>query len=129
MGVIRWILSGIVHLVDRLFRPRFALRPAEDAAQLATQLRNLSIYQFVACPFCVKVRWGLRRLGLDIDLRDAKRNPTYREELQSKGGKVKVPCLRIAKDDGSVEWLYESSAILDYLGQQFPEHRGRGLQV
>jgi glutathione S-transferase len=30
-----------------------------------------------------------------------------------------VPCLRIEKPDNSVQWLYESSAIIAYLKHQF----------
>jgi len=30
-----------------------------------------------------------------------------------------VPCLRIDKDDGSVQWMYESNDIIAYLKREF----------
>jgi glutathione S-transferase len=39
----------------------------------------------------------------------------YREELKKYGGKIQVPCLRIKKEGGSDEWLYESNDIIKYL--------------
>jgi glutathione S-transferase len=38
--------------------------------------------------------------------------------LVNQGGKLQVPCLRIEKD-GKVEWLYESSSIINYLNDEF----------
>ena len=82
-------------------------------------LRNsLSLYQYEACPFCVKVRRGMKKLGLDIELRDAK-DGKIEKELIEQGGQDQGPCLRIQKNDGSVQWMYESSDILEYLAKRF----------
>ncbi len=61
----------------------------------------------------------MKRLNLPIETRDAKRQANRREELEKEGGEVKVPCLRIADENGSVKWMYESSDIIHYLEQRF----------
>lgn len=119
MNIIRWLLGRVILLGELLFSPRFARRSAEAQAALDLQTRDLVLYQFLACPFCVKVRFALNRLGLRIETRDARRVPGYREELLSGGGRIKVPCLRIREADGAVRWLYESTQIISYLEQRF----------
>lgn len=120
MSVIRWFLGRIIFLVDSLFRPGMHKHPPGLQAQYDLDAGSLSLYQYAACPFCVKVRWAMRRLGLNIALKDAKRNPQYAQELIEGGGLLKVPCLRIEDKDGNVQWMYESSDIIAYLQQRFP---------
>lgn len=76
--------------------------------------QGLALYHFETCPFCQKVRRAMAELGVDLELRDTRQNPAFREEQVSGGGKGQVPCLRIEKA-GEVTWLYESDAIIDYL--------------
>lgn len=89
----------------------------QSCVDLATQ--NLSLYQFYACPFCLKTRRAFKRLGLNIQTRDAQKNPA-RAELSNGGGEIKVPCLRIDINNQTT-WMYESSDIIHYLEQQFGE--------
>ena len=119
MAFIRWFLGRIILTINFLTTPRGMKRSKEAQAQVDQQTRHLAIYQFHACPFCVKVRRALKRYSLNIELRDAKNNAMYKEELLKEGGRVQVPCLRISNDDGSVSWLYESSDIIRYLEQRF----------
>jgi glutathione S-transferase len=79
----------------------------------------MALYQFKLCPFCVRTRRKIRRLGLNIETRDARNDPQWNAELVAEGGKYQVPCLRIADDRGNVNWLYESAAINDYLDRRF----------
>jgi glutathione S-transferase len=79
----------------------------------------LTLYQYAACPFCVKVRRAMKRSALNIETRDAKRNQRFKEELLQGGGQLKVPCLRIEDNNGDVRWMYESSDIISYLDQRF----------
>ncbi len=76
--------------------------------------QGLALYHFESCPFCQKVRRAMADLGVDIELRDTRQNPAYREEQVAGGGKGQVPCLRIEKDD-EVTWMYESDVIIDYI--------------
>lgn len=119
MKLIRWLLGRLILLFDALFTPKPKVRPSEVQHEVDAQTRSLKLYQYLACPFCVKTRRAIRRLGLKIETRDALHDPTYREELITQGGKAQVPCLQITHDDGRVEWLYESSDIITYLQSRF----------
>ncbi len=119
MKLIRWILGRLILLFNALFSPRPMTRTAEAQQQVDAQTTKLKLYQYLACPFCVKTRRAIRRLGLNIETRDALHDPTYREELETRGGKQQVPCLQITHDDGTVEWMYESSEIISYLQSRF----------
>ncbi len=120
MKFVRWFLGRIVLFINWLTWPRAGKRRPELQQQVEAAVANHSLYQFHACPFCVKVRRGMRRLNLPIELRDARAEGTFREELRQQGGEVKVPCLRIDHADGTTEWMYESSDILAYLEKRFP---------
>ncbi len=119
MGAVRWLLGRMILFFDWLTQPRKPDHSPEKQAELDAQTGSMALYQYAACPFCVKARRAIRRLGLNIELRDAKNDPVYRQELEREGGKQQVPCLRIANEDGSVTWLYESGDIIAYLQKRF----------
>jgi len=115
MAIIRWILGSIILLLNWVFTPRGIKRSAEIQAKIDQKTSKFSLYQFAACPLCVKVRRAMKRQSLNIQTRDAKRCEKSRAELLEGGGKIKVPCLRIEDQTGNVQWLYESSDIINYL--------------
>jgi glutaredoxin len=119
MTLVRWILGRVILGLDALTSPKSVVR--EEAAQRAVDeiTASMSLYQFKTCPFCVKVRREIKRHGLNIELRDAKDNPDTKAELVREGGRHKVPCLRTENTDGSVDWLYESSDIVEHLSTKF----------
>ena len=119
MKVIRWLLRRIILLVDSWFPPTPLKREPSAQSQVDQACAKLSLYQFEACPFCVKVRRAIKRLGLNIELRDAQNNAHFAEELLAGGGQRQVPCLRITEDNGQVRWMYESSDIVAYLESRF----------
>ena len=119
MAAIRWVLGRIILLLDFLTTPRGIKRPEEQQTLLDQQTSQLALYQYAACPFCVKVRRAMKRNSLKVETRDAKRNDLFRQELLEGGGKVKVPCLRIVEESGDVKWMYESSDIIRYLEGKF----------
>ena len=84
-------------------------------ADLDARTEKYALYQFQACPFCVKVRREMRRQGLNIELRDARHDPVHRQALIDGGGRLKVPCLQIENEGGEPQWLYESDEIIAYL--------------
>lgn len=79
---------------------------------------GLSLYQYNYCPFCITTKRAIKRLNIDIEIRDTQKEPKYRQELIAEGGMSQVPCLRI-EENGSVEWMYESGDIIKYLDQHF----------
>ncbi|MCP9758176.1 glutaredoxin [Aquitalea sp. S1-19] len=111
-------LGQLIVGIDFLTRPRKLKRSAAEQADVDAATASLALYQFHACPFCVKTRRTLHRLNLNVELLDAKNDATARSRLQSEGGKVQVPCLRI-EEGGKTRWLYESKAIIAYLEQRF----------
>ncbi|WP_133179070.1 glutathione S-transferase N-terminal domain-containing protein [Shewanella decolorationis] len=117
MFIIRWILGRIILLLNFVFTPKKRKRPQAEQQQIDAQTQALALYQYNACPFCVKVRRAMRRQGLNIQTVDAKQSP-YKDELIAQGGKQQVPCLRI-EENGQVQWLYESKEIINYLVQRF----------
>jgi glutaredoxin len=94
-------------------------RPYELQRQVDASTRNLVLYQFLMCPFCVTVRRAIKRLSLNIETRDALRDPASREQLLQGGGQLQVPCLRITDAQGNISWMYESSAIVSYLQAEY----------
>lgn len=117
---LRLLLTPVMLLAEKVSTPKAAVSRGDEAqAEVDRQCRSLALYQFRACPFCVKVRKEMARLGLSIERRDAQRDADHRQALEAGGGRVKVPCLRIEQADGRVEWLYESDAINAWLRERF----------
>ncbi|WP_163936034.1 glutathione S-transferase N-terminal domain-containing protein [Paraferrimonas sp. SM1919] len=118
MKLIRWFLGKVILVGDFLTRPSLPKRTEQQQAELDAKTAQYQLYQYAACPFCVKVRRQIRRLGLNIELVDAKQDQ-HRSDLIANAGKAMVPCLRINKADGSSEWMLESSDINAYLEKNY----------
>ena len=116
---LRILLIPFMHLFEFVTTPRGMVRGDVAQQEVSQQCRNLALYQFTTCPFCIKVRREINRLSLPVELRDAQKNAQNRAALLQGGGQVKVPCLQIKDDKGNVQWLYESTAIIQYLHQRF----------
>ena len=119
MRIIRLILGKLILLYNWVFSPRSIKRDPSLQAGIDQQAASLKLYQYEACPFCVKVRRSMKRQALNIETRDVKRSESAREELLAGGGNLKVPCLRIEDGNGGFQWMYESKAIISYLEQRF----------
>jgi glutaredoxin len=116
---LRLVLGPFLLLNERLNAPEGVKRTPDAQQEVDRQCRDLALYQFRTCPFCIKVRQEMRRLSLPIDLRDAQRDINHREALLQGGGKATVPCLRIVDEQGNSRWLYESGEIVTYLRERF----------
>ncbi len=116
---LRFILEPFLLLWDKVFVPKGIERSPEDQEKMDQRTKNLSLYQFNSCPFCIKVRRQVKRQSLNIPLLDAQYNQQNREELLKGGGKITVPCLKLVSDTGEVSWMYESSDIIQYLQDNF----------
>ncbi|MCU6435616.1 glutathione S-transferase N-terminal domain-containing protein [Undibacterium sp. Jales W-56] len=116
---IRTILGPFLLLEEYLMRPKGVERNPAAQRDVDAACAKLALYQFNTCPFCIKVRQAMRRLSLNIELLDAQGSKEHRDTLLAQGGSPKVPCLRITREDGSVQWLYESRDIMAYLDQRF----------
>ncbi|MDN7133756.1 glutaredoxin [Halomonas sp. MC140] len=116
---LRVVLAPVMILSEKLTTPTSIERTPEDQARVDQACQNLALYQFRTCPFCIKVRKEIARLGLNIELRDTQLDPTHKQALLEGGGQSKVPCLKITHGDGREEWMYESDTINSWLHQQF----------
>lgn len=113
--IIRWIIGRILVALDKLFAPKGVKREASEQTKIDAVTSKMSLYQFEGCPFCIKVRREIKRLSLNIEIRDALKDKTREQELIQQGGKRQVPCLRINNQPAADQWIYESSAINEYL--------------
>ncbi|MDO8696886.1 MAG: glutathione S-transferase N-terminal domain-containing protein [Pseudomonas sp.] len=111
-------LGQLIIFIDFITRPRPMQRTPEAQALVVQATAGLALYQFRACPFCVRTRRTIRQLNLPIKLQDAMHDPVARQALQNEGGAIKVPCLRI-DENGQSSWLYDSKTIIKYLQERF----------
>jgi glutaredoxin len=116
---LRIALGPLLLLWEFITRPRGLVRTPAQQALVDASTRNLVLYQFKTCPFCMKVRQEMARLSLTIEKRDAQYDEKNRSALIAAVGKPKVPCLQITHDSGKVEWLLDSKAIMAYLQGRF----------
>lgn len=116
---LRLVLTPFMLLSEKLSTPKGMARAPEDQARVDEASKDLALYQFSACPFCIKVRKEIARLGLNIETRDAQHDQQHRAALETGGGRIKVPCLKIRQDDGSERWLYDSAEIKSWLQERF----------
>lgn len=116
--LIRNLVGLIMSFFDVITRGPKLKRPSEVQKEVDKQAESLTLYQFFACPFCIKTRRVIYKLNLPIQTRDASEGSPHRQALLDGGGKIQTPCLRI-ENQGEVEWLYESSDIIKYLRQRF----------
>ena len=118
MVFIRWFLGKLILFINAVTLPKPILRNGADQDKVDEKTQYFSLYQFEACPFCVKVRRFIRKNSFKIELKDAKNNKAYKLELVNNGGKYKVPCLKIEKINTKTMWLYESDAIIAFLAKE-----------
>ena len=117
--VVKALRLGLGYLIvgiSFLTRPKKIKRSEEQQKKVNQLAESLSLYQFYACPFCVKVRRAMHRLNIPVATVNAQQDLS-RTELMEGGGKVKVPCLKIV-ENGEAKWLYESKDIITYLEQR-----------
>ena len=108
----------VLILIDWLFKPSVVKRNDEEQAKVDQATKILKLYQFYACPFCVKTRRAIKRLNLKVETRDAQTAGQFRKELEISGGKIQVPCLKL-EGAGEATWIYESNDIIKYLDERF----------
>lgn len=83
--------------------------------------RPIELYEFEACPFCRKVREALTMLDLDAMIFPCpKGGPTYRPEVQRRGGKLQFPYM---VDPNTGDEMYESRAIIEHLYAHYGDRK------
>lgn len=119
--MVRLVLGPFLLLWERLATPSGILRSEQDQRRIDEETKNLKLYQFKTCPFCLKTRLTAKRLSLNIERLDAQHDPHVRDELLQGGGEIRVPCLKIKESSGEIRWLYDSAEIIRYLEKRFAQ--------
>jgi glutaredoxin len=117
--ILRAILGPVMLFWEFVTRPKGLVRQPALQEQVDRQCRNIVLYQYQTCPFCIKVRQEMRRLTLRIEQLDAQNDEINRANLVRGGEQAKVPCLKITDQAGNSQWLYESAKIIEYLRGRF----------
>jgi len=93
-------------------------------------IKNMALYHYQSCPFCGITREAIKYMEKEasgksatykIDQRDILKEPEYRKELIKGGGKPQVPCLKIETNNGTIQWLYESRDIIEFLQNRYAD--------
>ena len=69
LKLVRNALGAVVVCVDWVSRPKAIKRSPIEQSRVQSAMNGLSLYQFRACPFCIKTRRAIHALGVDIELR------------------------------------------------------------
>jgi len=107
-----------------------AINPANNES-----IKSLALYHYQSCPFCGITREAIKYMekgasgkptAYKIDQKDILKQPEYRKELIQGGGKPQVPCLKIEANNGTIQWLYESRDIIEFLQNRYADLTSRG---
>ena len=134
MRIIRFILGRLILLINWMTLPKPVVRSQPQQDQLDHATEHLTVYEMLACPFCVKVRREIHRQGLKITTVDVKQSADEMDRLVNEGGKFQVPCLRVdtssdtispstismqttstTSNKEKVQWIYESDEIIEHI--------------
>tara|TARA_Y100001936_G_C15888611_1_gene566737 strand:- start:104 stop:475 length:372 start_codon:yes stop_codon:yes gene_type:complete len=118
MNIIRFILGRIILFFDWLTSPKPLSISQEEKSKIDSITASMIMYEFKACPFCVRVRRFMKKNNISIETKDARKNKEYANELINGGGKLQVPCLYIQEEGKAPTWLYESKDIINFLSNQ-----------
>ncbi len=111
----RNLFGNLLRLINYITLPKQVERMKEEQATIDSKTKDLSLYDFATCPFCIKVRRFMHENNITIEILDADNNKTHKADLVTHGGKHQVPCLRIPGLEKEDKWLYESDDIIAYL--------------
>lgn len=114
MSILRFILKFILIINYKLSLKKPIVRTKEQQNIVDQKLKGHTLYQYQWCPFCVRVRKFIIENCLNVKLFDIKDDDNKKEELKTKGGHLKVPCLKI-NNGNDAQYIYESLDILKYL--------------
>ena len=120
--VLKLLRNGLGLLIvagDHLTRFGKKNRKEEEQQRIVEETQHMTLYQFFACPFCVKTRRAMYKLNLPIGKKSAANGSEYRKELAQGGGRIQVPCLRVRHASGEDQWIYDSKAIISFLQEKF----------
>lgn len=84
-----------------------------------TEAESLILYVRDYCGFCYRVMRTIKRLGLEIEIRNIWQSGEADQELVQATGRRTVPVLKITDAAGQTRWMPESGDIIRYLEDRF----------
>lgn len=84
---------------------------------------KLALYFMPSCPFCWNVLDVIKRLGLEVEMRDVTADRARRDELMQARGRPTVPVLQIHSPGGEERWMPESQDIVHYLQSTYGKNQ------
>ena len=76
----------------------------------------LQLYTSDYCQYCKKVEAHMKELGIEYERMNVGENPSYREAVIHRGGKMQIPFL-VDEEKGAA--MYESDDIIAYLDKTY----------
>ena len=80
MNIIRFILGRIILFLDWMTSPKPIPVSPEKIKFIQEKVKDMEIYEFKACPFCVRVRRFMKKNNISIKIKDARRNKDFADE-------------------------------------------------
>jgi glutaredoxin 2 len=80
---------------------------------------ELALYHYDGCGFCMRVKYVIDELGVEVELRNTLEQRAFSDEVFEATGRRTVPVLRIEDAGGVVEWMPESNDIIRYLFERY----------
>jgi len=117
MKIVRWVLGRIILVAEFVMTPKGVQREEGLQQKMDAETSQYKMYQYEACPFCVKVRHAMKKQNIKMEFINAKLEK-HRTELLAFGGEIKVPCLRMPSENGEDTWLYDSDNIIQFLNER-----------
>ena len=96
-------------------------RQDDEQQRIDAQTAGLALYEMPACPYCCMVQRRIRKLGLNITVRDVYEDDDAYNTLVAATQRSQVPCLYISAPDEEPRWLFESEDIVDWLEERYGE--------
>ncbi|MAD28906.1 MAG: NrdH-redoxin [Woeseiaceae bacterium] len=118
----RVLFGNLLRVINYITLPKPIKRKASVQATIDKVTKDLSLYQFVTCPFCIKVTRFMHSNAINIELKDTQKDDHHKSDLITFGGKQQVPCLRVPQKEQQDIWLYESDEIIKYLKKNVLNH-------
>ncbi len=78
-------------------------------------MSDLILYYSPTCGYCHRVLAVGRKLGIELELRDARADPEHGRTLREAMGRSTVPVLRYRDEEGGDRWMPESGDIIRFL--------------
>ncbi len=91
----------------------------ESVPEQTAMDEKLSLYCRDWCGACFIVKRYIKKLGLNIEIRDICKQPERFNELVAARGRGTVPVLRRDLSDGRSDWMPESRDIVHYLVEKY----------